>query len=318
VTREEIERTHKSVLFNGLVEACDGVSTPHATLALTIYQIGVCLASYHNGCGQWQQRLYRREMRQQSGDPMQDVLELLDRRERRGHLEQHDRDPTSQLAQRGVMAYAERALLLHRSAAPWRMGHGSPAPLELLTNYTDLAINSIRVVRELIAHEHFVFVASEPADRGLITLGQGLHPLEYLIIGTLRDRIARHLDDWRQTHPAAVDLRWDGEELTPPQWVARFRDEVAPRVVYGLYRATLLSPPQLFYAHEKHAHFAARIALADSVLHEQRGFPQLLAVAADYCRSVYGGRSVGEMAQLAYAAAGAPFRYQTEPPAREP
>jgi hypothetical protein len=318
VSMEELEAFHRAILFNGLVEACDGNSNAHSTLAMTIYQIGVCLASYRGECGNWQQRLFRRDVRQLGGDPMDDVLALLNRRGQRGSLEERQCDVTSELAQRGVMSYAERAVLLHCSNAPWRMGHGSPAPLELLCSYfTDLVIESIRVIRGLISHEHFVFVASDPADRGLITLGQGLHPLEYVIVGTLRDRVMQPLDSWTQRHPATVDAAWDGEQLTPLQWVEKFRDEVAPRVVYGLYRATLLAPPQLFYAHEKHAHVAARIALADSVLHEQRGFPQLIDLADHYCRSIYGGQTLREMAQSAYADADAPFRYQSERPTRE-
>jgi hypothetical protein len=82
--------------------------------------------------------------------------------------------------------------------------------------------------------------------------------------------------------------------------------------VYGLYRATLLAPPQLFYAHVDHSAVAARIALADSVLMEQRGFPLLIDMADRLCKSVYGGGSLTEMAETAYAAAGAPFRYQSE------
>src|SRR5207237_572790 len=136
-----------------------------------------------------------------------------------------------------------------------RMGHGSPAPLELICNYfTDLVIESIRVIRELIEHRQFVFVASEPRDQALLTIGQSLRPLEYAIVGTLRDRIWEHLEDWKPTHPAAVDLSWDGDFLQPRAWVRRFRDEVAPRVVYGVYRASAWAPPQVFYAHVDHAH----------------------------------------------------------------
>ena len=113
-----------------------------------------------------------------------------------------------------------------------------------------------------------------------------------------------------------MDTTWDGEDLSPGAWVERFRDEVAPEVVYGLYRATTLSPPHLFYAHARHAHNAVRIALADSVLHEQRGFPQLIDLADKYCESIYGGRTLREMAETAYAAAGTPYRYQTERPTR--
>lgn len=317
VTLRELETIHRAVLFNGLVEACDGNSNVHPSLALTIYQIGVCLSSYQGECGNWQQRLFRRDVRQNSGDPMADVIALLKRRGKRGSLEERDCDVTSELAQRGLMSYAERAILLRHSKAPWRMGHGSPAPLELLCNYfTDLVISSIGVIRELIAHERFVFVASDTAERGILTLGQGLHPLEYLIVGTLRDWIAPRLEGWTPAHPAAVDTTWDGEQLTPREWVVKFRDEVAPDVVYGLYRATLLAPPQIFFAHVEQAHVAARIALADSVLHEQRGFPQLIDLADHYCRSIYGGQTLREMAQSAYAAADAPYRYQTERPTR--
>jgi hypothetical protein len=144
-----------------------------------------------------------------------------------------------------------------------------------------------------------------------------LRPLEYAIIGTLRERLSRQLEDWSPRYPATVDRCWDGLELPALEWVQRFRDEVAPRVVYGLYRATLLGPPQLFYAHVDHADVAARIALADSVLLEERGFPMLIDIADRVCRSVYGDGSLHEMAEAAYAAAGAPFRYGSERATRE-
>ena len=57
---------------------------------------------------------------------------------------------------------------------------------------------------------------------------------------------------------------------------------------------------------------AVRIALADSVLLEERGFPLLIDLADRVCQSVYGSGSLREMAETAYAAAGAPFRYQSE------
>jgi hypothetical protein len=78
-----------------------------------------------------------------------------------------------------------------------------------------------------------------------------------------------------------------------------------------------LAPPQVFYAHEELAHVAARIALADSVLQEQRGFPLLIDLADGVCRSVYGGGSLEDLAEVAYAAAGAPFRYGSERDTRD-
>ena len=77
------------------------------------------------------------------------------------------------------------------------------------------------------------------------------------------------------------------------------------------YRATLLAPAQLFYAHVEHAHLAAHIVLADSRLQEQRGFPLLIDLADHVCRAVFGGSLQG-LTETAYAAAGAPWRYGSE------
>jgi len=313
VTPAEVAAVHRGLLFNGAVEACDGTSHVHDTLALTIHQIGVSLVSYRGERDCWQQRLFRRDLRLRNRDPVEEVMDLLERRGRRGGLHATPRDVLSELAQRGLMSFAERAVLADKAQAPWRLGHGSPAPLELIgAKFTDLVIESIKVIRRLIDHRRFVFVASEPSDRALLTIGQGLYPLEYAIVGTLPERIAAYLDHWTPTHRPTVDAAWDGEVLPPEEWVRRFRDVVAPQVVYGLYRATLLAPPQLFYAHVDHAHVAARIAIADSVLLEERGFPLLIDLADRVCKSVYAGGSLKEMAEAAYAATEAPFRYQSE------
>jgi hypothetical protein len=314
----EVRDVHHGLLFNGVVEACDGTSHVHHRLALCIHQVGVSLVSYRGDFQSWHTRLFRRDLRQHIDDPIDAVMQLLERRGRRGGRHEDDHDVLTELARRGLMSYAERAVLARRSQAEWRLGHGSPAPLELICNYfTDLVIESIKVIRELIEHRYFLFVASEPRDQALLTIGQSLRPLEYAIIGTLRERICEHLEEWRPTQPASVDLYWDGVEMPPAEWVVRFRDEVAPKVVYGVYRATPWAPPQVFYAHAAHAHVAARIALADSVLQEQRGFPLLIDLADGACRSVYGGGSLEEMAEAAYAAAGAPFRYGSERDTRE-
>jgi hypothetical protein len=315
----ELRELHRGLLFNGAVEACDGTSHVHPRLALCIHQVGISLVSYRGDCQNWHTRLFRRDIQRRHHDPIEAVMELLQRRGQRGGRHEEEHDVLSELARRGLMSWAERAVLARRARAEWRMGHGSPAPLELICNYfTDLVIESIRVIRELIDHGRFVFVASEQRDQALLTIGQSLYPLEYAIIGTLRDRIWEHLENWRPTQPATVDLSWDGTILESTEWVARFRDEVAPRVVYGVYRATPLAPPQVFYAHVEHAHVAARIAIADSVLMEQRGFPMLIDLADRACHALYGGGTLEQMAESAYASLGAPFRYGSERDTREP
>src|SRR5262249_40552335 len=160
-------------------------------------------------------------------------------------------------------------------------------------HFPDLTIESIKVIRGLVeAHQKFIYVASEGGTRMLLTIGDALYPLEYAIVGTLRERLADFLDEWRCGLPPTVDTTWDGWAVRREQWVRRFRDEVAPQVVVGVYRATMLAPAQLFYAHVDHADVAARIALADSVLQEERGFPLLITLADRVCGSVYGGGSL--------------------------
>ncbi|HVC33997.1 MAG TPA: hypothetical protein VNL16_10850 [Chloroflexota bacterium] len=312
----DLERIHRGLLFNGGVEACDGRPQVHDTLPLTIYQVGVCLVSYQGDQGTWGNRLFRRDLRMASGDPMAEMIDLLERREPRGGMNQPSRhDRLSELAQRGIMSYAERAILLRRSNAIWRMGHGSPAPYELITGSgsLDLMIEATKVIRELVeGHQKFVFVASQPVDRVLLTIGQALHPLEFAIVSTLKEQINATVDNGHYRMRVASDTTWDGRRLNPEEWIRTFRDVVAPRVVVGVYRATRLAPAQVFYAHADHADVAACIALADSVLQEQRGFPLLIDLAQTVCSGVFGRETLASPVSVAYADAGAPWQYLSE------
>jgi hypothetical protein len=316
LTAADIADIHRGLLFNGGVEACDGTHHHHDTLALTIHQIGVCLVSYTGNQGSWSTRLFRRDLRESHGDPVEVMTALLERRGRRAGLNQSDRqDGLSELAQRAVMSYAEAAVLLARSKAVWRLGHGSPAPYQLLAGAgnPDMAIESIKVLRQLIdGYRKFVYVSSEPGDRDYLTFGQALRPLEYLVIGTLNERIENFIRDIHFGPKPTVDTRWDGCPLRPEEWVIRFRDEVASQVLVGVYRASALAPPQLFYAHRDHYEVAAAIAIADSVLLPDRGFPMLIDLADRACKSVYGGGSLRDMTDAAYARTGAAFRYGSE------
>lgn len=316
VTTTDIELTHRGLLFNGGVQAADGTCQTHDTLALTVYRVGVALVGYKGDQGTWATQLFRKDLRERHGDAVEQMVALLEARGRRAGLNQPDRrDGLSELAQRAVMSFAEARVLLDKATAPWRLGHGSPAPYQLLAGAgnPDVAIESVKVLRDLLAgHQRFVYVASEPGDRTLLHLGQALRPLEYLIVGTLDERINAFVDNLHFGNQVTVDDRWDGTRLTPFKWVRRFQDEVAADVLYGVYRASWLSPPQVFYAHRRHFETAARIALADSVLLPDRGFPLLIDLADRACNAVYGGGSLGEMTNAAYAKHAPPFRYQSE------
>jgi hypothetical protein len=310
-----IRLIHRGLLFNGGVEACDGTVQVHDTLPLTIYQIGVSLVSYAGNQGTWQQRLFRRDLRQRGEDPVEHLFQVLERRAQRAALNHGTpSDQLGELARKAVMDYAERAILLRRSEAVWRMGHGNPITYELLTgaDILELMVAAITMMRELIeGYRKFVFVASEPRERFLLTLGQALPPLHYAIVGNLAERLEGWFQQRRFTMELAGGLLWDGEPLPPPEWIPRFIERVASQVVVGLYRASVLAPAQLFYAHRDHAHLAAHIVLADSMFQEERGFPLLIDLAHHVCDSVFGG-SMRHLTETAYAAAGAPWRYFSE------
>ncbi|HEY1189886.1 MAG TPA: hypothetical protein VGE74_19710, partial [Gemmata sp.] len=316
VPEHEIKAVQHGLLFNGKTEACDGTTQVHDTLALTVYQIGVCLVSYSGNQGSWSQRLFRRDLREHHDNAVEDTLRLLETRAARAGLNQPDRrDGLSELAQRAVMSYAEMAVLVNKSTAPWRIGHGSPAPYQLLLSASnpDVMIRSVRLMRRLIEdHKKFVFVASEPENRAYLTVGQALRPREFAIMGTLDERIERFVESIHFTGSPTVDATWDGDRLAPEEWVARFRDTVAPQVLVGVYRASLFAPPQVFYAHRDHFEIAARIALADSELQPSRGFPVLIDLADRTCKSVYGGGSLNDIATAAYARNGAGLRFGSE------
>ncbi len=168
VRRADVERVHIGLLFNGGVEACDGISVVHDTLPLTITQLGICLVSYNGEQGTWAHRLFRRDLRSRISDPVEEVLSVLERREKR-EAQGQGGDRLSELARRGIMAYAERAVLREKSDAQWRMGHGSPAPYEILTGLWSSHVDSINVSLDLIRwfveeHKRFVFVPSAPAN----------------------------------------------------------------------------------------------------------------------------------------------------------
>lgn len=307
VTIERLEEVHRKVLFNGAVDACDATVVSHDSLPVTITQIGVCLVSYRGNQGSWVHRVFRRDLRTSSRrNVIDETMELLERRRTRGAAGQENpHDRFADLARRGIMAYAERAVLLERSDSIWRMGHGNPTPYELVTGsgMPELLRASLVLMKRLVLeHKRFVYIPSSTAAREMLTIGNALQPLEYAIVDSNEDFLARiaggHYrgEAWKELKPA----------------LDSFVEECGPRVVVGMYRASRLSPAQMFYAHVDHAHEAALIAMADSVLQEHRGFPMLVDLADGVCRATFGATAFAVSTQLAYAHAGEPFRYLSE------
>jgi hypothetical protein len=292
----------QQVLFNGAVEASYGTSTGHDTLPMSITQIGVCLVSYAGEQGAWVHRLYRRDLRLRGMNPVDEALAILERRQAQSEPDRSGRrDRLTELGRRGITAYAERALLLKQSQAPWRMGRGNPTPYELLTGSgsMELLLAGLDLLRQLILdHKRFIYVASAPGEQGLLTIGQALGPLQYAVIETSVYRIGRIIE---QGH-----LRGSYRDRA-----IDFYNEVAPQILVGVYRTSSEMSPQIFYAHADFVHEAALIAMADSVLQAHSGFPVLLDLANRVCRSTFGEEGFISAVRSAYAQRGS-FRYLSE------
>ena len=309
-TIDQLEAVHRRILFPGRLETCDGTVVNHETLLLTVTQLGVCLLSYQGDQLTLSQRLYRRDLRSTGDDPLAEAKELLRRRQTRAATGVEDRrDTLSELARRGIMAYAERAVLLQRSDALWRMGHGNPAPYELVTGSGSMELlqAGASVVQQLVCdHQRFVFVPSSIKDRLLLTVGDALAPLEYAIIDTATERILKIVDNGHYERSQRADGRnW-------LQFAHDFATTVGPNIVLGVYRASSTAPPRPFFAHPEHVHEAALVAMADSVLQEHRGFPLSIDLADTVCRTAFGLDVFAEAVRGAYADAGGPFRHLNE------
>jgi len=307
--RDVLKDIHERLLFSGGVEACDGTTQVHSTLPLTIFQIGVCLLSYQGDQGAYGQRLFHRDLRQKTDNPVQEVLDILERRARRNGS--GSGEGLGELARKAIQDYGERAILLRHSRAPWRMGHGNPITYELLTGGGNLELmaESAKVLRELVEiHQKFVFVASEPHDRMLLTIGQALHPMEYAIVSTLDEQIEDWVHQRRFAVNTAARVTWDQEVISAAELIPRLIERVASKIVVGLFRATQMAPAQMFYAHIDHADLAAHIVLADSMLQDHKGFPLLADMTRRVCKTVFGD-TLEELSRTAFAAAGVPWRY---------
>jgi hypothetical protein len=228
-------------------------------------------------------RLFWRDFQTTHGDPVEDAIALIKQRQRASSFARSDRQTRlSVLARRAILAYAERAILLDRTDAPWRMGHGNPVPLEVLSGagYMELLAAGLQLVTRLIAgHRKFVYVPRTGGERGLLTIGNALGPLEYVVIDDLTERlryIAGH-HTYDATHHRLVE---------------EFIETIG--------------------AHRDHVHEAALIALADSALQEHRSFPMLLDLADTLCRTTFGPTDFNQSVDLAYLEASQSTHYLTD------
>ena len=308
VDLKRLEQVQHENLFNGGTAAVDGSMKMHDTLPLTVIQIGIALVTYANDHAAWTHRVFRRDLRSRSPEVTpQELIDLLQNRRARGGLQQPDKKKegrVSELLTRGLMSYSERAILADEAGTPWRMGHGQPAPYELLTGSGNMELlrAGLDALRRLVLdHERFVYVPSADGDRLLLTLGMALHPMEFAVVHNDYDRM-KPIIAGDNSH-----LRGDHRKRA-----LQFLNDAGPKIVVGIFRTYAHLPPQVFYAHADHAQEAAVIAMADSVMQAHRGFPMLIDLADTTCRTYCGMDTFGPSVEVGYARSGSPLRYFPE------
>ena len=297
-------QTQRDVLMNGLAEGVDGNAHVVSTMALQIVQIAVIAVSYKAEEEAWGHRIFKRDIRVQPGaDMVKETLDLLERRSPNHEGKNKPRKVTDMM-RRGVMTFMERQILGGSLKAPWRIGHGNPLAYELLTGAgsVDLLRLSVPVLRTLIEHKKFLFVSSDTTEQHIKTIGDALEPLEYAIISDCEDYLKRIAEghfrgEWAQARD---------------QELSRFINDVKTQVLIGTYRATPFAPAQVFYAHRDFVHEAARIAIADSVHLDHRGFPMLIEMADNMCRTYFGAQTIERPTFAAFGGTEAPFRHLGE------
>ncbi|HEV3449196.1 MAG TPA: hypothetical protein VG099_31455 [Gemmataceae bacterium] len=297
VQDQHLRDVYRNCLLCGDVEAVNGVSATHEGVAAALVAIGICLVRYDGKVNSWRTTFLRHDQPLKAENVLQEIREVLDRRSRRspaGSGPGAGRDRLTYLLRRGVMAAAERKTLLNKAKARWRMGHGMPAPLELLTGSGSMSLidETLPVLdRLLLQHTRWIFVLSPGSNFALATMANALEKGQIAIF----QKGKAALDDILERGHFSHGYRRKVEE---------FALRLGEVMVVGGFRATQHAPGQVFLAHTEHSLAAAVLAMADACLQPLRGFPLLLDLAALSARVFLGMEAFQGMVESAYAKAG--------------
>ncbi len=305
VRDEHLRNAYRHALLCGQVAAVNGASAGHEGAAAGLVAIGICLVQYDGELRSWRTTFLRRDQPVQGGNVVQEIRDLLDSRSRRsapGTGPGSGRDRVTYLLRRGVMAAAERKALLERPRTRWRMGHGMPAPLELLTGSGSMALidDALPVLeRLLLEHKRWVFLLTPGSNFALATLANALHERQLAIF---------------QKGKAALDeiLERGHFQHGYRRRVEEFAQRLGEATVVGGFRATRGAPGQVFVAHTDHALAAGVLAMADAAMQPHRGFPLLLDLAAVSANVFLGMEAFQGLVGSAYAKAGAAHLFTPE------
>lgn len=292
VSEKHVADARRNLLLPGNVTACDAVSAGHDGLTATVVSIGVCLVRYDGAMNSWRSSFLRHDFDAHAADPVGQLRNVLDKRASRTDAST-DADPIHALLRRGFMAAAERKALLERADSRWKLGHGVPAPMELLTGSgsMDLIDQAFPVLEALLLKEtRWVFVPEKLSNRALLTVANALQPGELAVFQTGKPMVEAIIET--ANYPASYRKK-----------VEAFAKNLGESTVVGGFRATRHSPPQLFIAHADRAVEAGIVAMADGGMKPHRGFPLSLELAGLGARTGLGVDAFRGVVEAAYAKA---------------
>jgi hypothetical protein len=294
VADRHLVAARRNLLLPGHVTACDGASAGHDGLTATVVSIGVCLVRYDGAVNSWRSTFLRHDYDARVSDPVGQLRAVLDRRAKRPDEDDGGpADPLHTLLRRGFMAAAERTALLEKATSRWKIGHGVPAPLELLTGAgrMDLVDITLPVLEKLLVSEsRWVFLPATLSNRSLLTLANALGPGELAVFQTGKPMVEAIIET--ANYPPGYRKR-----------VEDFAAKLGAATVVGGFRATRFSPPQLFVAHADRAVEAGILAMADGGLNPHKGSSLMLELAALGARTGLGLDAFPGVVEAAYAKA---------------
>lgn len=297
VRDDHLHDAYRNALLNGDATAVNGTSSGHDGAAAALVAIGICLVRYDGKLQSWRTTFLRRDQTISGGNLVQEIKSMLDSKAQRsepGTGPGAGRDRITYLLRRGVMAAAERKALLEKTDTRWRLGHGMPAPLELLTGSGSMALieETLPVLEQLLLDfRRWIFLLTPGSHFAFATLANALEKKQIAIF----QKGKAALDDIIERGHFVHGYRRKVED---------FARRLGDAMVVGGLRATDHGPGQVFLAHADHALPAAVLAMADAALQPHRGFPLSLDLAGISSKVFLGMEAFQGLVEAAYAKAG--------------
>jgi hypothetical protein len=304
VKEDDLRIARRSVLLPGKLTAVRGASVGHESLVASLVSIGICLTRYDGQMRSWRTIFLRHDCDVRSGNPIEDILAILDRKARRSRIgpDASGPDSISRLMRRALQSAAERKALLEKAASGWRMGYGVPTPYDLLTGSGSMELidSALPVLETLfLTEKRWVFIPDSLSSLAFTYIAAALEPGELAIIQKAKSTLDAIVEKGHYE---------SGYKTKVQSFVNRAGEEI----VIGGFRATMFSPPQLFFAHAENALQAGLIAMADAALQPHRGFPLLLELAGMSAKVGLGIEAFKGMVESTYACAGASGSYSDD------